>query len=250
MKNHFERFLIAVLILNSFNLFAQNNDSTKTESKRSRFSIGIIASPEYCYRSLGIGSNANSFTPIIVDHRNDRELPKLGFTAGVIVNYEISNRISIECGLNYSDKGYRYDLSGLTFGDMIDPRFGFVYTTQTVEDYPDSWIYHYTYIDVPFKFVYTFPGRKIQFTTVCGFIANILLEGYQTISSSKVELRGDFNDLGISASASAGVLYNFNSKFRVLLIPSFQHSLTSLVSAPINGYLWSAGLNVGGYYRI
>ncbi len=249
MKIHFKIFFIAAFVLITHNLSALSIDSAKVTTNRSRFSIGIIASPEYCYRSLSAGSDANSYTQSFIASRNNREIPKVGYTVGVNVMYEISKRISVESGINYSDKGYQFDFSGLTFGDMIDPRFGFIYQTQSVEDNIDTWYYHYTNLDIPFKIVYTFPGKKIRFTASGGFIANIFLDAFETIGSSTVKREDDFNDVGFSAVAATGAVYNFNNRFRLSIMPAFQYSLTNLRNSPVNEHLWSAGVNVGGFYR-
>ncbi len=58
----------------------------------------------------------------------------MAFGGGLCTAYRLSERFSLEAGLGYARFGYAYsvDASELTFRDVIDPRRGFVYNSNTV----------------------------------------------------------------------------------------------------------------------
>lgn len=96
-------FLIVILLSNS--AFGQD----KVAGKNRRFFIGVNFSPDYCYRSLSknIDSISNSKWNYAKNIEDSVEIPKLGYTAGINFGYQIKSWLSIETGLQYSDKGYK-----------------------------------------------------------------------------------------------------------------------------------------------
>ena len=164
-----------------------------------------------------------------------------------MVTYEITKRISLLSGINYSIKGYQWDWSVLRFGKMFDPRFRLHYETFENHTSSGSSTSNYTYIDIPFKFLYSFSANKIRLGTEVGFIANIFLDSYTNSFGIKNDRYGDFYKIGISASLGLGAIYDLNSRFRITCMHGFQYSLTNLETSPINEHLYNAGINVGWF---
>ena len=75
-------------------------DSTK------KFSIGINFSPDYSYRRLH-----SDIDDGFVEIRNKIESPRFGFTSGIVARYQLGSRFALESGLQFSDKGDKYEIS-------------------------------------------------------------------------------------------------------------------------------------------
>ena len=99
------------------------------------------------------------------------------------------------------------------------------------------------------KLIYNSNGKKIQFTAAGGFVLNALIDAYEKIGSTRIELTNDYEKIGVSATASVGATINCSSEFRLNFLPTFQYTLTNLGESSINEHLFSAGLNIGGFYH-
>jgi hypothetical protein len=246
--------LFLALIFFSSAIMAQN-DGTATKKKRN-VSIGAIFFGGMCYRTLEALDKSNVYVPTIIDDRNDREIPKIGFTEGLSVVIDLTKSISLETGLIYSCLGYKSDLSGLTFGDVIDPRFGFVY--QHTDFSYDAMIYNINYLSIPIKVKYTITGNRLQLLMSGGVLTNVFLDAQTlvkaTIDGEEVTTYSDQNTNDYKATSFAGTFgiggnYNISDHFRVSLIPTGQYSFTRLTHSDYIGEnLWEAGLNLGLYY--
>jgi hypothetical protein len=258
------KILLCVFVFMRLNAFSLTADSSKTNiAITSRFSVGAVFIPACNYRQLTISDNANNYTSDIVAHRNTNESPLYSYSIGAGATYDINNKLSLECDILYSVKGYRWEIDwdGLTFGDMIDPRFGFIYDTQEVLNTTDSWVYEYYYIDVPVKIHYNLTGHKLKIQCSVGVVPTFFYSAYQ-VSEGEISGTGEsyssfrkddesFTKIGLSGCAEIGAVYNFTDHFRISLSPQFQYSFTNLLTSeyPINSHLWSAGLNLSTFYH-
>ena len=150
-------FLLFMII--SVLLRANDTLNIIPKSEFNRWSIGVNISPEYCFRTL-INNSGSPIADIVIDSRNGYEQYKIGFSAGVVANYSISKKTSVEIGMSYSDKGYSTKKTELTFGDAIDPRFGFTYPTSPVGNSTGTLaikiFYNHIYLDVPLRALFAF----------------------------------------------------------------------------------------------
>ena len=89
-----KQLTIIVLTLTTLTSFSQTTETASTE----KLLIGLTFSPDYCYRTL------TGFA-LVVNNRNETEIPKYGFTAGLAMTYKLKNRLLFETGLQFSDKG-------------------------------------------------------------------------------------------------------------------------------------------------
>ena len=112
--------LLLVFLISSQLLFAQSDSS--------KWSVGIYVSPDYAFRTISQNIPV-MFSDLYINSRNYIEKPMLGITAGITVDRNISRHFSIASGIYFKNKGYQWDLSKLTFGDEIDPRFGYTFAT-------------------------------------------------------------------------------------------------------------------------
>ena len=234
------------------------------EDGQKKFQIGINISPDYCYRSLR-NTNGSMVSSWIAGLRNEDEIAKIGYTAGLNGCYNFNQHFSIEIGLQYSDKGYKTKETELLFGDLIDPRYGFVYPQSTMTSYigvsspKGSFIYHHYYLDFPMRINFMTGKKKFSFVIGLGIAANFFL---QATTTSVLEYSNGvtrehtskqiyhYELLDVSPTISAGVDYKVNSKINLRAEPTVRYGLLKIIDAPVTGYLWNAGLNFSCYYGL
>jgi hypothetical protein len=223
-------------------LFGQKPDSVKA----GKIAVGIILSPDYCYRIL----KTTPPTQFVVDSRNSFEVPKIGFTAGLSLTYRLNKRMELESGIQYSDKGEQTNKMPVVFGTG---------QSTNADPYDVRFNYHYEYLDVPLKFNYYLLLRKFKLYVSAGMVANIFLtqrnvlifdypDGHTTTQSSSN--RQGLSAVNLSAMAGFGVRYDLGNRLHIRLEPVYRNSIVSIIDAPVKGYLYSAGLIAGIYLRI
>jgi hypothetical protein len=233
-----QNLLILIMVIwYSRAIGAENTDSVSVLSRHGRVSIGLIFSPEYCYRNLSSDNKSNEISQFI-EGRNNIEVPKFGYTTGINVQYALSKKFSIESGLNYSNKGYSVD-----------------FFTRNYEYYS---VYNLYFMDVPLAVNFTVPGKRLQLNFAAGFIANLLWNAKQSdeirniYNGSKISQESDVSgnlNSGISTSISLGLIYNLTNNFRLSLMPVYRYSLSDFKESSVYEKLWSAGITLGGFYR-
>lgn len=212
-------------------------------------SIGLTFSPDYCYRTL----HPDASVKWIADNRNTLEIPKFGYTTGLNIAKSINKKITLETGLLYSDKGERtkkYSEVWLTSSGQPDPALPTAMT----------FIYHYIYLDIPIKANYYFLTQKAKFYLTAGISPNVFLsqkttsileysDGHNTKKNSSGNSSG-FSRINLTVIAGLGFSYDFTNKLYFKIEPTYRRSITSIIDAPIKGYLYSVGLNTGIYYNL
>jgi hypothetical protein len=235
-----KKLFFALLAILSFKSYSQTSEIKPL----GKFTVGIAFSPDYCYRTL----KADGSSKWIADMRDEQEIVKLGFTTGASILYNFSNKISFESGLFFSDKGEKtkkreYRL--MDPGDVNTPTYG-------VHNY------HYLYLDVPVKVNYYLTTGKIKAFVSAGTSANIFLKEKRsstyTYADGRTEDRTVFSDSGFSrvnlaAVAGFGLDYELTENLQIRVEPIYRRSVTSIINAPIKGYLYSAGINFGVFIK-
>jgi len=228
-----------------------------------KISIGINISPDVTGRTIFNNSGDGNLDDI-VDAFSDLEKPMMAYSGGVTLNYATSTHFSVVAGLMFSNKGFSTKKADdLFFGDMIDPRYGYVYNTQD-NSYVGSiksirFVSNFYYLDIPLRIYYTTGQKRLRFVGGLGVTANYLLKAKQ--SAIYVYTNGereritsdqphDFRKFNVSPSVSAGVDYRMNSEISVKFEPTFTYGLIKITDSPISGRLWSAGLNFSVYFQI
>ncbi len=254
MKKRIHVFLSASLL--SLAALSQDPIPTTPSATFHRWQLGANASADYCYRMLqnNDGSDGSAST---IDFRNSYEVAKIGYTAGLNVCYNISKRYAIEAGLQYSNKGYKLDFSSLTFGDIVDPRKGNLYNTDSIATYEAK--ENFTYLDIPIRFILSLGNKRCRFVSSIGVTANIFLQAthitllkYEDGNTSRNAYRYDydFKSVGITPTISFGADYDLSNRFCLRAEPTFRYGLVEIIDEPIAERLWSAGLNVTCYYTL
>ena len=217
--------------------FAQESESLK----ESRFSMGLSFSPDYTYRTL-IALPSSRVSSGVISLRNDLESPRLGFTVGALVLMRLNERISLETGIKYSDKGEKIDDLQLTYATP-DPSA------------PDkaTFIYKYQYLDVPFKVNYSLTTGRFEFFLSAGASLNLFVRSqsvarFSYADKEKIETTQDYvslNRFNISGIIGVGFNYELLPKLHLRFEPEFLHFLTPIVPGSVIQLPYALGANVG-----
>lgn len=237
---------ILLIFITAYSILLLGQEPTpENEPKHiQRFRIGFNFSPDIIYRSLF--DKNNNLT------RNEQTLngaPILSFSTGINVQYQFSNRFSLEMGGRYSKKG----LSTKEFNIISD---SLILLKGPVGKLKYEYIYHY--IDIPVRAIAIFGKKKIKFITSLGITTSILTREEEkaifTFSDNGNDKSSLFrsptgNRLNISSTISAGISYDFHKKHRISFEPTFHHQLINNTGL-INDRLWSVGINFTYYYQL
>ena len=142
---------------------------------------------------------------------------------------------------------------------MIGPRYGFVYTNSTTALSQAKIIYNNIYLDIPVRAIFSLGEKRIHFVASVGVTTNILLKVTQTIviefsnGDTKYETNDqqyNFKSFNLSPIVSAGIDYKISNKINLRVEPTYRYGSLKIIDAPIVAYLWTAGLNITGYYTL
>lgn len=233
------------------NLFSQSTDS----SSISKWSIGITASPDLCYR---IPYNSKSLAIITNEQRY-----KINASMGFNVAYQMTKKLSIETGILYSGKGQVIispETSWQTPGGTYDPTIP--NNPSSVTQYtPEKRIaIKYQYLEIPFKFNAYLLNKRFKIYTGIGASANVFVGkttrvNYKENNKRKSELSHDFNKnnipmVDVALIAGVGFSYDVSNKLLVKLEPNYRQFIRPMIDFPVSGYLYSIGCNVGVYFKL
>jgi hypothetical protein len=223
MKN----LLPIIMLLNSYAVFSQSNDSLK----KTKHHLGVSLSPDYCFRTI----KSNASNEWIKNSLDTLEVWKLGYTTGLNYEYNFNKKITLATGLLISNKGEKTKKQ---------------YTSQpSIFNYNNQ----YYYLDVPFVIKYNIINEKIKLFVLAGGSCNFFLvqktsqiTGYKN-DDVKVNY---YNSTGISPVNLALVVgFGFEcaitKKWSFKAEPIYRTSITSISNTPLKKYLYSVGLNVG-----
>jgi len=209
--------------------------------KPGKFAVGLVFSPDYCYRALTSATSS-------VDWRNDIEIPKFGYTTGLSGGYRFNSKFGLEVNIQYSNKGEQTTEFELTY---IDP--------DPIAPQKVRYVYNYLYMDLPVKAMVYLLDKKLQFFLSAGFSTNFFIGEkvvvFYTYEDGRTEKKSSLSNssfyrVNLAVSGSMGLGYNFGERINLRVEPIFRSSVTPIVNAPIKGYLYSLGLNVGVYYKL
>jgi len=225
-------------------VFGQDSSYVRPPAPFRRFQIGVNFSPDLAYRTL-TRNNEYSATITLLDRRNAQEIPKFGYTAGMVMGVNLRRGFGIEIGLQYSNKGFGSETI------EVRPSYQNNYTYD----------YHFTstfeYIDLPVRVTLRSPQKKVRFIASVGFVTNFLLSASAeetfdylngVVVSRSMPDNNDYNKVNFSPMLSMGLEVTlFNGAF-VRVEPTYRYGVIPIIERDLSGYLWNAGLNVGVYY--
>lgn len=223
-----------------------------------RLLVGINFSADYCYRTLKVKEeffNSES----VISFRNNIEQPNFGYTTGINVCITGNKNLGIEGGIQFSNKSYGTKKQELIWGDVLDPRYGFVYDTTIAHPTFLSNIYDYYYFDIPIRVIYSLGQKRLRLIASAGLTTNIFLKATNTaileyengdIERKTQDDNFEYNAINLSPTISLGIDYRLSNSFNLRVEPTARYGILKIIDAPLTGYLWNAGLNVSCYYAI
>lgn len=229
-----------LILFLSLPLFSQAQDAPK-----SKWSIGANFSTDINYRKLE-NTTDDPFYDEIKEESNTREKNRMGYTGGVTLGYNITSKLSLSSGVQFSQKGYHSKPIYLTYRSI---------SGQT-KNRTASYIRTYDYIDVPLHLRYAFGNRKLQFIAGAGLNLNILLDSreermikeenfYQKLNTTKVN-----TPINLSPMVSVGVNYQLTPKINIMAEPTLRHQILKNNEYRLTEYLFNYGLNVSAFYKL
>ncbi len=213
-----------------------------------KFSFGLNFSPDNTYRRLH--SDYDNF----VEFGNKTESARFGFTTGMVSCYQLSFRFALESGLQFSDKGFKYEATKQDFyyGDGIyveeDPAM------------PDKWktIYHHYYLGIPLKLNYYVLQKGVKLFLSAGFSTDFYV-GNQSKTTWEFSDRTEtetyqmkdkgFNMVNFTGLAGFGIETDISKRVHFRFEPIFRYSFTPVADGLMKDYLYSVGANFTLFYH-
>ncbi len=196
------------------------------------FQFGMNISPDYSF----------------ISYPYFYERPKLGFTTGLNASYQLNQRISLETGLHYSNKGCQTETLDIV---LFEP--------DPAAPNQAKYIYNLHFIDIPLKANVYFGSGKSRFFTSVGLTTNFYINETQTniytyaarTERETITTNRDLRKVNFSPSLSFGFDYQINAQNHIRFEPTVRCALLPLTNAtPGNlpsGQLYNAGLNITYY---
>ena len=236
-----KKLILLFLFLPLFSL-GQN----QTNVKETKFAVGLCFSPEYF--NTVFYTNLDGFIDNIDDTNN---VSKLGFSAGISVLYKLNDKFTIESGLSYYQSGWEDWEAIFRLFRPLEPGDP-MYTYSAL-------YYKYKFISLPLKMNYFFINSKLKLFASAGIVVNYLSEtnvhAYEFYTNDLIiEIyykmsKEYFNSFNFQFIAGFGADYDLNKHFKLRIEPYFRRSLNSVSNTQIKNYMYSAGANLGVYYK-
>ncbi len=214
----------------------------QTNIKDAKFAVGLCFSPEYFNTVYYTDYNG------LIDKNNDtNSVSSFGFSAGISVLYKLNDKITIESGLSYYQTGY--DVFKLAF--PLGNTYPFLPITTSYN--------MYKFISLPLKMNYFLINSKLKLFVSAGIDANLLSEikvyAIDMYENDKIKERyykvskENYNTVNLQIIAGFGADYDLNKHFKLRIEPFFRRSVNSVSNTEIRNYMYSAGANMGVYYK-
>jgi hypothetical protein len=234
------------IILAVVPLLSNAQDIKKIEAVK-KVSVGFSFSPDYNYRTLK-NNDGSSSSDMVIDFRDDVEKGKFGFTTGLNLSIKVSEKVDIQTGLLYSDKGYKTPKRE-TFFPMPMPSEPTHYTSNV----------SFNYIEIPFKVNFISGRGKTRFIAGAGLAANFLIKESERITlfyadgkeeKRKQSLTSDYNKFNLLSLISTGIEFKLEKNISLRAEPTFRYGFLKIIDQPVTAHLWNLGLNMSVYYNL
>ncbi len=236
----FVKIFTLFLLFLSCTGFGQTSDSNAVK----KIVVGFTFSPDYCYRTLYPSSG--TYGQVIADMRDTMEIPRMGFTSGVSLLYQINKLFTLESGLKIADRGEKTHVITLV---PIEPDPNL--PSNKVVD-----TYHFLYLNIPLLLNYKVGIKNPEIFLSAGFSTGFFIKQWTTvkyIGAHKKTVLNEPNDctkINLSAMLGFGVNYQISKKFSIRFQPLFSYSITPVCKVPLKEYHYSLGANMGLYYQL
>lgn len=224
--------------------------------------IGVYVQPSYVNRIWSVGTAPS---PGYVDSLNKLDRYKVGFSAGLVFQFNLNKQWKMEVGAGVTQTGFDRKYKNVKYLDQLHPELPRI--TDNLQGDPKhiDFYYRYVYMDVPIWFHYKLRPlhRKIQlnyyFTT--GIITNILLDdkvlaytrGFSMEGKNPWKLNNvqyDSRAFNFTLNVGARVEYKVSPKLRVNATPLLNIPVLTASKGNDHIRLLGAGVNFSACWLI
>jgi hypothetical protein len=220
-----------------------------------RWSIGAAMHTGAAYRTL-VNTDGSDLVDMFIASRDERENPLLVHGGGLHSEYRLSTCFSIGTGLVYTQFGYSYtvDLSNLTFGDVIEPRRGFIYNTNDVLPATIRFVDRFNYAEVPIYLAMELGKGRWRSSTTLGVAPAFLIAArgatISTYADGRVERERydqpeDFETFNLIPFVSTGISMHPGGRWHWYLRPTVRYGALLIIDTPLSARLFSVSADVG-----
>lgn len=212
-----------------------------------KFYFGFNFSPDLCGRTLRNSGNSES-VDLLIDIRNNSEISKLGYTAGLSIVYDLNRKFKLETGFLYSSKGFQTPVKEVFFGDQIRPD-----TILDIKGHSLQIKYIYQFIEIPIMLNYFIEiDESLNSFVGLGYNNQILINAFSKfILDDKVNndyyLLNSTNKYIPGVNLLLGLEKQIKNNLHVRVNFCAKNSFKSLYNYDLKTYLWSYGINAGIY---
>ena len=242
------RIILLTFLINLGVVYGQSSRQSSKPADKRLISVGLLLSPDICYRTLK-NTDGQSSSSDIIKQRNDNEITKVGYSAGVNLNVKAGRSLIIETGVNYSTREYR------------TKKVDFVFPTPDPLGISKArYVFGNHYIDVPFRLKLHQTRGRCNFIFGGGVVLNFLLKetmvSYLEHFNGETERRKDkivtdgIKKVNVSAVVNAGIRYTLNRMISLGFEPSFNYQILKQTNTPVTSHLWNIGSGFSIHYNL
>ena len=216
--------------------------------------VGAFISTDLAFRTLS-NNDGSQTSDDIIESRNEREVCKFGYTAGLTYGFTYNRKLGFETGFQYANMGYQTNRNELVFGDLIDPRRGFGHSASGPNTPTHARLVdHFEYVGIPIALKYWSGTEKWRFSASLGASANYLIKASSTLvlyyenetpERSNQTSPTDYEKFNITPFVGAGVEYQLNERMSLNVMPTVRYGVLNIIDAPITPKLYNGGLQFG-----
>lgn len=225
-----------------------------------RWTLGVGIGAGMGYRALSVTAPSTTSNAII-DLRNEREEPLLVLGGHMGANYQLKPWVGLDAGVGYAQMGWRQQVrrEELTFGDMIDPRRGFIYTTEGVQFDRINLSDVYHHLGLRLGATFTWGQGRWRSVTSAGVAPAFLIavrhrsmtvyeDGHRT--RERREPKETFNSFNMFPYFATGLSFHPGGRWIWQLQPAVRYGVLRIIDAPITAHLFSGTLEFGVRYTL
>lgn len=192
--------------------------------------------------------------------RRQTEMPKIDFTGGFLLDYEVSSRVLISSGILFTgfSMNLKYNISPAS--KEASPQPGATYTNVADSIEQGSGMsnrIHYSWNEIPLFVTFRInnPSKRLGIETKTGISYAILnsvdaaMVGQENIGVLLLKNKESFPYMKNSffVHLYAGISYRLNESVALQLMPYFRYSLSNMIDNEnwVKQYPWVMGLNFG-----
>jgi hypothetical protein len=233
-------------------VLAKTTDKKAKSNLLSRLSFDLVATALFTGAKTSTHSTDSSFQATLED-KNKNDKNSLGYSAGVIANYKVSERIRASVGITYTNFSEHYHFTYT----LKQSYWVFVDTTWQQVEY-DS-IHRdfkvkdqYSFLSIPLQLSYTFLQKgNLKLSAAVGLRSNILIKGVTYIANAQkndvMKVTSGFNKISFMYQLSLEAAYQCNKHMALLVQPVFVYGATSLhnKASSLQQKPYGAGVTIG-----